>query len=209
MVWENQGMNPNIHVNTVTSTSADGLTWTATPNQDFHSLEMSGGIILEEALDGTPKRYLIAGHGGSHYPAARRMVLYQSYDFETWESTTTSGFCRTPLTGPASLENGPSSGEQCHLGAALSSRPGVVLGMYGQWHGNKSNDRRMITMDLGLIISNDGLHYREPLKDFRLIPSAEDCSTLAEAPWAQMGMLTPMMLDQPANVQGNGMENIG
>lgn len=69
--------------------------------------------------------------------------------------------------------------------------------MYGQWHGDKSNDRRMITMDLGdtphctlpltrlylnkraplhvcapilgLVISNDGLHYREPLENFRMV----------------------------------------
>ena len=39
MLWENQGMNPKISCNTVASTSADGLTWTATPQKEIPSLE--------------------------------------------------------------------------------------------------------------------------------------------------------------------------
>jgi len=59
------------------------------------------------------------------------------------------------------------------------------------------------------VISNDGLHYREPVTDFRMVPCAEDQSTIAEIPWATRGLLAPTIVDHPANVQGNGMENVG
>ena len=72
-----------------------------------------------------------------------------------------------------------------------------MLGFYGQWHGPVCGDRRLVAMDLGLVISNDGvsaaapspfsvcyrglkdagctqLHFREPVKDFRAISAAED-----------------------------------
>jgi len=42
------------------------------------------------------------------------------------------------------------------------NRGNVLLGIYGQWHGDRSGDRHLVTMDLGLVLSNDGLHYRSP-----------------------------------------------
>ena len=32
----------------------------------------------------------------------------------------------------------------------------------------------MVHMDLGLIVSQDGLHYREPIADFPIVSAAED-----------------------------------
>ena len=58
-------------------------------------------------------------------------------------------------------------------------------------------------------VSNDGLHFREPVPDFRMVPCAEDESTLAEEPWTEQHKLVPNVVDFPANVQGNGMENVG
>ena len=186
--------------------------WSIEPKPSV-SMEMSGGVILPAGLDGTPKRYVVAGHGGSHYPPGRRMVLFQSYDFEAWDSSTVSGFNRVPRAPKVPTGNPDylygNAGEQCHLGAGLKARAGVVLGMYGQWHGHPSNDRRLLTMDLGFVVSNDGLHFREPVPDFRMVPCAEDESTLAEEPWTEQHKLVPNVVDFPANVQGNGMENVG
>jgi hypothetical protein len=205
-------MNRQLHASCLVSFSADGLTWDITPKPSV-SMEMSGGVILPAGTDGTPKRYVVAGHGGAHFPPGRRMVLFQSYDFDAWDSSTVSGFNRVPQAPKVPVGNPDylygNAGEQCHLGAGLKARPGIVLGMYGQWHGHPSNDRRLLTMDLGFVISNCGLHFREPIPDFRMIPCAEDESTLAEAPWAAQKELIPNVVDFPANVQGNGMENVG
>jgi hypothetical protein len=204
MIWENQGMNRALHAGCLISFSADGLTWDIKPMPSV-SMEMSGGVILPAGTDGTPKRYVVAGHGGSHFPPGRRMVLFQSYDFENWDSSTVSGFNRVPQAPKVPVGNPDylygNAGEQCHLGAGLRRRSGIVLGMYGQWHGHPSNDRRLLTMDLGFVISNCGLHFREPIPDFRMVPCAEDESTLAEEPWTSQKKLVPNVVDFPANVQ--------
>jgi hypothetical protein len=51
-------------------------------------------------------------------------------------------------------------------------------------------------MDLGLVVSNDGMHYREPIPDFPFMPAFEEL----ELPPADRA---------PAVCQGQGMANIG
>ena len=88
-------MNPKLKAGVLVSFSPDGVTWTIEPKPQI-SMEMSGGVILPAGTDGTPKRFVVAGHGGKHYPPGRRMVLFQSYDFESWDASTVSGFNRVP-----------------------------------------------------------------------------------------------------------------
>jgi len=56
----------------------------------------------------------------------------------------------------------------------LHSWGNVILAIYGQWHGYSYSDRRYVTIDLGLAISHDALHFHEPIPDFRFIPSQEE-----------------------------------
>lgn len=51
----------------------------------------------------------------------------------------------------------------------------MILGLYGQWHGGgpESGDRRDMRMDIGFVISHDGLHYYEPIPDFKMIVAAD------------------------------------
>ena len=63
-------------------------------------------------------------------------------------------------------------------------------------------------MDLGLVITNDALHYREPLPDFRIIPAAEDNWT-EEVTWTNYGQPADSSLPVTALMQGQGFENIG
>jgi hypothetical protein len=49
----------------------------------------------------------------------------------------------------------------------------VILGFYGQYH-NGTNDRRTAVVDLGFIVSHDALHFKEPLPDFKMVPSFEE-----------------------------------
>ncbi|MDE0038385.1 MAG: hypothetical protein OXU77_12650 [Gammaproteobacteria bacterium] len=96
---------------------------------------------------------------------------------------------------------GKNAGEQVHLGAALWNRSNVVIGFFGKWNGHPSNDRRMVTMDLGFAVSNDGLHYREPIPDFPIVSAAEDSWGLKRR--------ESLALNFPALIQGQGFENVG
>jgi len=72
----------------------------------------------------------------------------------------------------------------------------VILGIYGMWHGIPGGDRQYITMDLGLVVSNDGMHFREPIPDFPMMPAFEEAE------------LSPSN-KAPSVCQGQGMANIG
>ena len=119
------------------------------------------------------------------------MVTYASYDFDHWNEAAHISFRRddVPPRLPTDLEL--HRGEQVHVGASLWDRGNVVLGFYGQYH-NQSNDRRYSTCDIGLVVSHDAIHFKEPVPDFKIVPFYE------EPDWAE-----------PRLLQGQGFENIG
>ena len=85
-----------------------------------------------------------------------------------------------------------------HLGAALWNRGNTLVGVYGMWDGHPSNDRRLTRMNLGLVVSHDALHFREPTPDFALVDASE-------IGWQKKDAAVRF----PALVQGQGFENIG
>jgi len=173
--------------------SADGLTWHETERRpDLPSCEMSGGTRFNGC-------YYLSGHGGKHFGSLRQLVTFASYDFEHWIEASCLGLRRENIP-PRPMVYGDHQGEQVHLGAALWNRGNVIVGLYGQWHGPDNNDRRHVEMDLGLVVSNDALHYREPIPDFRMVEAGED--DFAHLP-------TPFKFKHSGLVQGQGFENIG
>jgi hypothetical protein len=66
----------------------------------------------------------------------------------------------------------------------------VLLGISGLWHGGK--EWKDVTIDLGFVVSNDGLHFREPAYEWTWLKRGED------GQWDQGGL-----------IQGQGFENIG
>ena len=153
---------------------------------------MAGGI----KVDGC---YYLTGQGGKHALGGRQLVTCASYDFEHWTESTCLGLRHSNIS-PKSAVAGKNSAEQVHLGAALWNRGNVILGFYGKWDGHPSNDRRMVTMDLGLAVSNDALHYHEPIPDFPIVSAAEDSWGLKRK--------ESLTLNFPALIQGQGFENI-
>lgn len=173
--------------------SEDGLTWQAFPNNPVApGFEMAGGTKFNGC-------YYLSGQGGSYYPSSRKLVTHVSYDFEHWTQSTCLGFRRDNVP-PRPMEYYSDAGEQVHLGAGLWNRGNVIIGFYGQWHGHPSNDRKLTSMDLGLVVSNNALHYREPIPDFRIISAAED-------DWAPIPVYTTAV-HYPALQQGQGFENV-
>jgi hypothetical protein len=171
--------------------SPDGLRWKDSPRNPIlrhNSLEPSGLVRFNGC-------YYLNGQGGS-VGTKRALVTYVSYDFDHWTDAVAVGLRRD--LPPHRQSPGPHAGEQVHLGAALWNRGNVLIGVYGQWHG-ESNDRRQVSMDLGLVVSNDAMHFREPIPDFQIVSAYEIfMSDRADAAFPA-----------PALEQGQAFENIG
>lgn len=174
--------------------SEDGLRWHEYEHNPVGpALEMSGLARIGEC-------YYVTGQNWQQHGYFRQMNVHASYDFCRWTQSSCIGLRRSNVAPRPVLAYG-NDGEQVHLGAALWNRGSVVIGFYGQWHGSFMDDRRLVTMDLGMAISNDGLHYREPIPDFRIVSAAEDGWVLPPKGTTALHM--------PALVQGQGFENIG
>ncbi len=172
--------------------SPDGLRWTGVANnQHINSTQIEPTGFTK--LNGV---YYLNGHSGAirhPVPGAhkRAMQTFISYDFEHWTQAAHMSFRRDniPPRPPTDFEG--NRGEQVHVGAALWNRGNVVLGFYGQYH-NPTNDRRTSVCDIGLITSYDAMHFREPIPDFKIIPSFEEPDRA-----------------EPRLIQGQGFLNVG
>ena len=173
--------------------SEDGLTWREAENNPVGPhLEMAGGIRYNGL-------YVLSGQGGDHPRPTRQMVNHISYDFENWSEAFHIGLTR----GDSHLDpHGTNVGPQVHLGAAMWDRGNVVLGVYGLWNGHHTNDRRFTHMDLGLTVSNDALHHREPIREFPFVSASQDG-------WLELPDGDPSITKYPALIQGQGFENVG
>ena len=168
--------------------SPDGLTWTESTNGNIlkHNAIEPGGLMKFNGC------YYMNGQGGN-VGSKRALVTYMSYDFDHWTDAVAVGLRRD--VPPYKEIPGCHAGEQVHLGASLWNRGNVVIGFYGAWHG-ESNDRGFVSMDLGLVVSNDGLQFVEPIPDFHIVSAYEI---------DKRGPAHP----QPCLEQGQGFENIG
>lgn len=180
--------------------SADGLTWKPVKDVQpikaelrkedllvpgFH-LEPCGGLYQ---WDG---QYFLTAQNAmpsTHHYQGRVVRLHRSADFVNWSATSTLAFVRTAqheyLGAGRSRE-----GEQNHEGISVWQRRNVLLGIYGRWHGAAA--WKDVTVDLGLVLSNDGHNFREPKHEWTFLERGKD------GQWDQGGVL-----------QGQGFENIG
>ena len=118
-------------------------------------------------------------------PTGRTLVTHWSGDFVHWTEESSFSFQRYGYR-PAKV----GSVEEAHEGASIWNRGNVLLGTYGLWHG--AAERRDLRLDLGLVVSNDGVHFREPVADHVFIERGP------EGAWDQHGVL-----------QGQGFLNVG
>jgi len=124
-------------------------------------------------------------HGTRPY-SGREVMMHRSPDFVTWSKTSHVGFIRHHQH--AKFQYG--HGEESHEGASVWNRGNVLLGLYGIWHGGA--DWEDITLDMGLLVSNDGIRFREPTHEWPLLERGPDGA------WDQGGV-----------IQGQGFANIG
>lgn len=123
----------------------------------------------------------------------RVMLAYRSPDFVNWSRAKATSFAR-----PGQLTATPITGQQTHMGAGLWNRGNVLVGLYGMWQDaeKKPEDGKYwnqgVAIDLGLIVSNNGIHFREPLPDHKVIARG------AEGEWDSIALL-----------QGHAFVNVG
>ena len=178
--------------------SADGLHWKLHPGNPVGPLfEEAGGTKFNGV-------YYINGQGlsGEHWTPkgfVRALTTYFSYDFEHWSEASCMGLRRDALP-PRPTLHGRINGPQVHLGAALWNRGNTLIGFYGMWDGHSSNDRRLTKMNLGLVVSHDAMHFREPVPDFPIVDAAE-------IGWKN-AYESNKVVNYPALIQGQGFENI-
>ncbi len=180
--------------------SPDGLIWTllteAAPvdaelpeaNSVIPPLhfEPVGGLYKWDGLYHLSGQNAIAAARPYHGRVARTFI---SPDFARWSQTNAIQFVRAAqhqLLGPGKSR----IGEQTHEGISVWNRRNVLVGVSGMWHGTKEwND---LTIDLGLVVSNDGIKFREPAHEHIFLKRGDD------GEWDQGGLL-----------QGQGFENVG
>lgn len=181
----------------VTATSADGLSWK---------------VVGDRPVNAGSERFEVAGlykHDGFYYvtgqllspwtslvdgrDVGRVMLAFRSPDFVHWSNASSLSFVR-----PGQSLANPVPGQQTHMGAGFWNRGNVIVGLYGQWQDGPKEKPKGSThlwgtrIDLGLILSNDGIHYREPVPDFKTIARGK------EGEWDNICLL-----------QGHAFANVG
>jgi hypothetical protein len=131
-------------------------------------------------------------HPLGYYLGPRTFVIWRSPRLDRWPLEYTRAFFK-PMKSSSPYRLGWDR-EEVHLGATVTPVGGVCLGVYGQWHhpiSRRATEAEIaanrgveggyqpgadveyfgprVSVDLGLIISNDGLHFREPAPGFTLI----------------------------------------
>jgi hypothetical protein len=172
--------------------SPDGLHWTPSPKNPVGPMVEMAGITKHRGL------YYVSAQNPflAHRPVfTRRMVTYVSKDFETWSSSGAVTIDPGPDVRGPSTEDDRHQYSEIHCGAGLWNRGNVIVGIHGMWQGHPTGDRRLTSIDLGLVLSHDAIHFHEPVPGFRIIPAREQ-------PESPIGVY-------PALMQGQGMENVG
>ena len=180
--------------------SADGLRWRLAEELiPGGGKEITSEIQLVSRLEGTglwkwKGIYYLSGQGkGSPAvePYGRHVEIFRSADLIHWSRTQTMGFAREgQFRRPLSLKR-PLPNEQTHEGASVWNRGNVLIGITGFWHGG--SDWTDVLHPLGFLVSNDGIHFREPMPDFIFAEVGEDGRD-----WDYGGLS-----------QGQGFENVG
>ncbi len=180
--------------------SRDGLSWKLLVDAQAVAAEMprESMVLPAQHLEPVGGLYkwdgLFYASGQNAIPASRpyhgRVVrTIMSPDFVRWSHTSAVSFVREAqhtLLGPGRSREG----EQTHEGISVWNRGNVLLGLTGMWHG--ASQWPGVTIDLGFVVSNDGLRFREPAHEHVFLRRGPDGA------WDQGGLL-----------QGQGFENIG
>ncbi|MEX0641099.1 MAG: hypothetical protein WD468_00280 [Pirellulales bacterium] len=177
-----------------TAFSADGINWTLGNDLPAREFREHSSFFKHNG------RYIVCGHtpsnGESGSSRGRQGFAWVSPDFDHWPIEQVDSFLlREPH--PARGDRWGQKFDQVHLGVGAASFGHVAVGLYGLWHQIGWGEGGT-TCDFGLVVSNDGMHFREPVSGRVYMKSDE-----APAP-SPPGKQFPTLL-----CQGNGILNVG
>ena len=106
------------------------------------------------------------------YLGPRTFVISRSPRLDRWPDELVKG-CFKPMRSSSPYRNGWDR-EELHLGADVTTYDNVCVGICGLWHhpindGDPTYDGALVSVDLGLLVSNDGLQFREPAPGYVLM----------------------------------------
>ncbi len=173
------GLKERLVCSAVCATSADGLSWKVVGDRpsnagaerfEASSLYRFGDFYYTTGQLISPWTWRPDGSD-----AGRVMLAYRSPDFSHWSQAKAFAFAR-----PGQLANPAIKGQQTHMGAGLWNRGNVLVGLYGMWQDADTPPPKGaphllgVHIDLGLIVSNDGIHFREPVPGFKVVSRGEE-----------------------------------
>lgn len=189
-----------------TATSPDGIHWTCSPDFAIDQFIEISSFYRHNGLYVVNGQGLERGEGGGLQ--GRQGISRISTDFTSWLGETTRAFA-LPEPDNAADRGKTKPYDQVHLGVGGKSLGNVVVGVYGLWHNEPGDTTRNIpnawfgygktSCDLGLVVSNDGLHFREPVKEHVFLSRFDSPVTPVE------GQSYPTALCQ----SGNAILNVG
>lgn len=181
----------------VTATSADGLKWKCVGDRPANAggerFEVSSLYRFGDFYYATGQLISPWSWRADGSEIGRDMLAYRSPDFLIWSKAKALSYAR-----PGQLSNPPVKGQQMHMGAGIWNRGNVLVGLHGMWQDAEQPPPKGkswnlgVRIDLGLVVSNDGVHFREPVPGFQIIPRGKD------GEW-----------DDVAILQGHAFVNVG
>jgi hypothetical protein len=184
------------------ATSPDGIHWSTAPEFPTETfLEMGSFFKFGD-------RYIAHGQGIGQRDGVeegRQGYASTSTDFAVWDKKYLDAY-RAPEPEDVTKRGLLGDYPQVHLGVGTASFGNVAVGLWGIWHNPSEADRRktgwygagLITCDLGLVVSNDGVAFREPVTGHVFISEKDSPATPVP------GVSDPTIL-----CQANGILNVG
>jgi len=183
------------------ATSPDGLHWQGGPVDQYGEFIEHASLYRYNGLYFVNGQMKQQGEGG--HRLGRQAYAIVSPDFNQWIPAWGESFM---LPEPANPEErgGDKPYDQVHIGVGAAPFGNVLVGLYCIWH-NKPYPTPsdwfgmgMTSGDFGLLVSNDGFHFREPVKGHVWL--LRDDSPLSFVP---PGKVETIM------TQANGIFNVG
>ena len=184
-----------------TATSPDGLHWTDGAELPYDRFIEQASLYKHDGLYFVNGQMLERSEGG--HRAGRQAYVIVSPDFDHWVSACSESFLLPEPVVPADRGHDKLY-DQVHIGVGATSYGNVLVGLYCIWHNRPyptTGDwfgMGTTSGDFGLVVSNDGLHFREPMKGYVWLHRDE--SPVPPIPGAQCETIL---------TQGNGILNVG
>ena len=166
--------------------SPDGFHWTAAEKPPIEAFLEHASFYQHNGYFFANAQTFLPGESGRE--RGRQGAAWLSPDFDHWIPECAESFALPYAEGPRRNE--------VHLGVGAASFGNVLVGLYCIWH----NDAEFVNIsgDLGLVVSNDGLAFREPVKGHTWLSTAE--SPVTPAPGKEYKTVL---------CQANGILNVG